>query len=79
MMARYWNPEIIFCYPGAKGSGSDADKVYLGVRVKMPVRDLLKNIRKAQGWIPKVIGWSSKYLSGFLHRRHFYFLLPHIF
>uniref|UniRef100_A0A8C4H8L8 Zgc:113279 n=1 Tax=Dicentrarchus labrax TaxID=13489 RepID=A0A8C4H8L8_DICLA len=31
----------------------DGEKVYLGVRVKMPVRDLLKNIRLAQGMAPK--------------------------
>lgn len=31
----------------------DKDKVYLGVRVKMPVRDLLRNKRLAQGWEPQ--------------------------
>ncbi|XP_068173783.1 NF-kappa-B inhibitor zeta [Antennarius striatus] len=30
----------------------DPEKVYLGVRVKMPVKDLLRNIRVAQGWGP---------------------------
>ncbi|XP_029373420.1 NF-kappa-B inhibitor zeta [Echeneis naucrates] len=39
-----------------KGSGCglyNGDKVYLGVRVKKPVRDLLRNIRLAQGWEPQ--------------------------
>ncbi|XP_042342975.1 uncharacterized protein zgc:113279 [Plectropomus leopardus] len=31
----------------------DDDKVYLGVRVKMPVRDLLRKIRTARGWEPQ--------------------------
>ncbi|CAJ1066007.1 uncharacterized protein zgc:113279 [Xyrichtys novacula] len=31
----------------------DGEKVYLGVRVKMPVRDLLRNIRLAQGRDPQ--------------------------
>ncbi|CAK6972471.1 NF-kappa-B inhibitor zeta [Scomber scombrus] len=35
---------------GSKCSSYDGDKVYLGVRVKMPVKDLLRNIRVAQGW-----------------------------
>ncbi|XP_053729940.1 uncharacterized protein zgc:113279 isoform X1 [Synchiropus splendidus] len=34
----------------SKRSTNGNDKVYLGVRVKMPVKDLLKNIRQAQGW-----------------------------
>ncbi|XP_071328009.1 NF-kappa-B inhibitor zeta [Trachinotus anak] len=43
---------------GGKGKGARCalygdDKVYLGVRVKMPVRDLLRNIRLAQGWEPQ--------------------------
>ncbi|KAK5869026.1 hypothetical protein PBY51_009990 [Eleginops maclovinus] len=38
---------------GAKCSHYGADKVYLGVRVKMPVRDLLKKIRIDQGWEDK--------------------------
>ncbi|XP_051255184.1 uncharacterized protein zgc:113279 [Dicentrarchus labrax] len=38
---------------GARCSIYDGEKVYLGVRVKMPVRDLLKNIRLAQGMAPK--------------------------
>lgn len=38
--------------PGAKCSIYDSNKVYLGVRVKMPVRDLLKNIRLSQGGPP---------------------------
>lgn len=57
---------MIFCSPGAKCSVYNADKVYLGVRVKMPVRDLLKNIRKARGWIPKVIARSLKCQSSVL-------------
>ncbi|XP_056906048.1 uncharacterized protein zgc:113279 isoform X2 [Takifugu flavidus] len=36
----------------AKCSIYDSNKVYLGVRVKMPVRDLLKNIRLSQGGLP---------------------------
>lgn len=43
----------IISSPGGKCSIYDANKVYLGVRVKMPVRDLLKNIRIAQGWRPQ--------------------------
>ncbi|XP_041796734.1 uncharacterized protein zgc:113279 [Chelmon rostratus] len=38
---------------GARCSMYDGEKVYLGVRVKMPVRDLLRNIRLAQGWEPR--------------------------
>ncbi|XP_033969197.1 NF-kappa-B inhibitor zeta [Trematomus bernacchii] len=38
---------------GEKCSSYDGDKVYLGVRVKMPVRDLLKKIRIDQGWEDK--------------------------
>ncbi|XP_070826947.1 histone-lysine N-methyltransferase EHMT1 [Chaetodon trifascialis] len=37
----------------ARCSMYDGEKVYLGVRVKMPVRDLLRNIRLAQGWDPQ--------------------------
>ncbi|XP_026170239.1 NF-kappa-B inhibitor zeta isoform X2 [Mastacembelus armatus] len=36
-----------------KGPTYGCEKVYLGVRVKMPVRDLLRNIRLAQGWEPQ--------------------------
>ncbi|XP_047451198.1 NF-kappa-B inhibitor zeta [Mugil cephalus] len=43
---------------GSKGEGVKCsiyggEKVYLGVRVKMPVKDLLKNVRLAQGWEPQ--------------------------
>lgn len=38
---------------GPKRSGIANEKVYLGVRVKMPVRDMLKNIRISQGWGPQ--------------------------
>lgn len=38
---------------GARCSMYGDEKVYLGVRVKMPVKDLLKNIRLAQGWEPQ--------------------------
>uniref|UniRef100_A0A3Q3XGY1 OCA domain-containing protein n=1 Tax=Mola mola TaxID=94237 RepID=A0A3Q3XGY1_MOLML len=41
---------------GSCGTSSgvlDSDRVYLGVRVKMPVRDLLRDIRLAQGWQPQ--------------------------
>ncbi|XP_041662793.1 uncharacterized protein zgc:113279 [Cheilinus undulatus] len=38
---------------GTRCSIYDGDKVYLGVRVKMPVRDLLRNIRLAQGIDPQ--------------------------
>ncbi|TKS81474.1 NF-kappa-B inhibitor zeta I-kappa-B-zeta [Collichthys lucidus] len=37
---------------GARCPIYNSEKVYLGVRVKMPVRDLLKNIRLAQGLEP---------------------------
>ncbi|KAE8295662.1 NF-kappa-B inhibitor zeta I-kappa-B-zeta [Larimichthys crocea] len=37
---------------GARCPIYNSEKVYLGVRVKMPVRDLLKNIRIAQGLEP---------------------------
>ncbi|KAM7399813.1 hypothetical protein PAMP_019057 [Pampus punctatissimus] len=40
---------------GSKCSSYGSDKVYLGVRVKMPVKDLLRNIRVAQGWDPQDI------------------------
>ncbi|XP_054651220.1 NF-kappa-B inhibitor zeta [Dunckerocampus dactyliophorus] len=40
-------------------------KVYLGVRVKMPVKELLKNIRMAQGWNPQDLqNQHSKTLQG---------------
>ncbi|XP_058490224.1 uncharacterized protein zgc:113279 [Solea solea] len=38
---------------GAKRSIYASEKVYLGVRVKMPVRDLLRQKRIAQGWEPQ--------------------------
>ncbi|XP_039987179.1 uncharacterized protein zgc:113279 [Xiphias gladius] len=38
---------------GSRCSIYGCEKVYLGVRVKMPVRDLLRNIRLAQGWEPQ--------------------------
>lgn len=38
---------------GARCSIYESEKVYLGVRVKMPVRDLLRNIRLAQGVEPQ--------------------------
>ncbi|XP_023284253.1 NF-kappa-B inhibitor zeta-like [Seriola lalandi dorsalis] len=38
---------------GAHCSLYGGDKVYLGVRVKMPVRDLLRNVRLARGWEPQ--------------------------
>ncbi|KAM7373508.1 hypothetical protein PAMP_008353 [Pampus punctatissimus] len=38
---------------GSKCSSYGSDKVYLGVRVNMPVKDLLRNIRVAQGWDPQ--------------------------
>uniref|UniRef100_A0A4W6CP90 Zgc:113279 n=1 Tax=Lates calcarifer TaxID=8187 RepID=A0A4W6CP90_LATCA len=37
------------------------EKVYLGVRVKMPVKDLLRNIRLAQGWEPQDFQVYSKH------------------
>ncbi|XP_061683651.1 uncharacterized protein zgc:113279 [Syngnathoides biaculeatus] len=37
----------------SKHTREDVQKVYLGVRVKMPVKDLLRNIRIAQGRDPK--------------------------
>lgn len=38
------------CFPaGARRSIYANDKVYLGVRVRMPVKDLLRNIRLTQG------------------------------
>ncbi|XP_034557180.1 uncharacterized protein zgc:113279 [Notolabrus celidotus] len=40
---------------GARCSPYDSEKVYLGVRVKLPVRDLLRNIRLAQGRDPEDI------------------------
>ncbi|XP_040902173.1 uncharacterized protein zgc:113279 [Toxotes jaculatrix] len=38
---------------GARCSLYGGEKVYLGVRVKMPVKELLRNIRVAQGWKPQ--------------------------
>ncbi|XP_067307944.1 NF-kappa-B inhibitor zeta [Pseudorasbora parva] len=38
---------------GSKKHKSTSEKKYLGVRVKMPVRDMLKNIRIAKGIDPK--------------------------
>nr|XP_046244858.1 uncharacterized protein zgc:113279 [Scatophagus argus] len=38
---------------GTRCSIYDGEKVYLGVRVKMPVKDLLRNIRLAKGWDPQ--------------------------
>lgn len=44
---------VLFCFPpfppGDRYSVYGGEKVYLGVRVKMPVRDLLRNIRLAKG------------------------------
>ncbi|XP_010891995.1 NF-kappa-B inhibitor zeta [Esox lucius] len=49
---------------GSKRLSYDGEKRYLGVRVKMPVRDILRNIRIANGMNPKDIqgscGKSSK-------------------
>lgn len=44
-----------FFYSGAKRSRCKTEKRYLGVRVRMPVRDLLRNIRIAKGMDPKDI------------------------
>ncbi|CAB1348812.1 unnamed protein product [Coregonus sp. 'balchen'] len=50
---------------GPKRSNYDGEKRYLGVRVKMPVRDMLNNIRIAKGMDPKNIqGNSGKALKG---------------
>lgn len=39
-----------FCwFSGSACSIYESDKVYLGVRVRMPVKDMLKNIRLSQG------------------------------
>ncbi|KAL7400356.1 hypothetical protein ABVT39_010789 [Epinephelus coioides] len=38
---------------GGRRSSYGSDKVYLGVRVKMPVRDMLRKIRTAQGFEPQ--------------------------
>ncbi|XP_071396591.1 NF-kappa-B inhibitor zeta [Centroberyx affinis] len=38
---------------GPKCANYDGEKRYLGVRVKMPVKDMLRNIRLAQGWDPQ--------------------------
>uniref|UniRef100_A0A4W4E5N0 OCA domain-containing protein n=1 Tax=Electrophorus electricus TaxID=8005 RepID=A0A4W4E5N0_ELEEL len=45
---RLFNVELCF-----KAQKSKPDKRYLGVRVRMPVRDLLRNIRIAKGMDPK--------------------------
>ena len=47
---------------GSRCSIYDGEKVYLGVRVKMPVRDLLRNIRLAQGVEPQDFQVTSVYL-----------------
>lgn len=39
--------------PGGKYLTYGGEKIYLGVRVKMPVKDLLRNIRLARGWNPE--------------------------
>ncbi|XP_041727038.2 NF-kappa-B inhibitor zeta-like [Coregonus clupeaformis] len=50
---------------GPKRSNYDGEKRYLGVRVKMPVRDMLNNIRIAKGVYTKNIqGNSGKALKG---------------
>ncbi|XP_073674574.1 uncharacterized protein [Garra rufa] len=41
------------CQTGPKKHKSTSEKKYLGVRVRMPVRDMLKNIRLAKGVDPK--------------------------
>ncbi|XP_026081950.1 uncharacterized protein LOC113058356 isoform X1 [Carassius auratus] len=41
------------CQTGSKKNKSTSENKYLGVRVKMPVRDMLKNIRIAKGIEPK--------------------------
>ncbi|XP_058655062.1 uncharacterized protein zgc:113279 isoform X1 [Onychostoma macrolepis] len=41
------------CQTGPKKHKSTSDKNYLGVRVRMPVRDMLRNIRIAKGIDPK--------------------------
>ncbi|XP_044058817.1 NF-kappa-B inhibitor zeta isoform X2 [Siniperca chuatsi] len=51
--SRHKGSSSIVSSPGARCPIYDGDKVYLGVRVKMPVRDLLRNIRLAQGWEPQ--------------------------
>uniref|UniRef100_A0A3Q0RFH2 Zgc:113279 n=1 Tax=Amphilophus citrinellus TaxID=61819 RepID=A0A3Q0RFH2_AMPCI len=40
-------------------------KVYLGVRVRMPVKDLLRNLRLSQGWGPQDLKSSTPILFGF--------------
>ncbi|KAK2847486.1 hypothetical protein Q5P01_010485 [Channa striata] len=49
---------------GMRCSLYGGDKVYLGVRVKMPVRDLLKNIRLAKGCEPHNFQTCSKTAKG---------------
>ncbi|XP_050985729.1 uncharacterized protein zgc:113279 isoform X1 [Labeo rohita] len=41
------------CQTGSKKHKSTSEKKYLGVRVRMPVRDMLRNIRIAKGIDPK--------------------------
>lgn len=40
---------LVFWLSGSGCSIYGGEKVYLGVRVRMPVKDLLKNIRLSQG------------------------------
>ena len=60
------DPAITVHHPlstlGSRCSIYDGEKVYLGVRVKMPVRDLLRNIRLAQGVEPQDFQVTSVYL-----------------
>ncbi|XP_029923421.1 NF-kappa-B inhibitor zeta [Myripristis murdjan] len=44
---------------GPKYSNCDGERRYLGVRVKMPVKDMLRSIRLAQGWDPQDIQESN--------------------
>lgn len=46
---------IWFYSSGPKRSNYDGEKRYLGVRVKMPVRDMLNKIRIAKGMDPQNI------------------------
>ncbi|XP_051719989.1 NF-kappa-B inhibitor zeta isoform X1 [Ctenopharyngodon idella] len=53
------------CQTGPKKHKSASEKKYLGVRVKMPVRDMLRNIRIAKGIDPKdLLGKHSKASKG---------------
>ncbi|XP_076832884.1 uncharacterized protein LOC143477903 isoform X2 [Brachyhypopomus gauderio] len=49
---------------GLKAQKTNPDKRYLGVKVKMPVRDLLRNIRIAQGIDPKELQKENKGTQG---------------